>query len=222
MKLNKTEIVVYVILILVILSGAILSFTDKEYYENSFAVEDGIIEYGTVLMLLISGIIMIRRFFLFGRYKRFKWKLTVIVIAVLFIFAAGEEISWGQRIFGVESSEFFKDNNAQKEMNLHNLVVGETKINKLIFSKLLTGVLVIYLVILPILYVKLSWVKNLITDFGIPIVKYHHTIIFILITVVVIIMPSSKRWEIYEFGFAMIFFLIFLFPLNKEIYSVEN
>ena len=222
MKLNKTEIAVYVIVILVILSGAILSFTDKEYYENSFAVEDGIIEYGTVLMLLISGIIMIRRFILFGRFKHFRWKLTVIVIAVLFIFAAGEEISWGQRIFGVESSEFFKDNNAQQEMNLHNLVIGDTKINKLIFSKLLTGALVIYLVILPILYVKLFWVKNLITDFGVPIVKYHHTIIFILITVVVIIMPSGKRWEIYEFGFAMIFFLIFLFPLNKEIYSVEN
>jgi len=222
MKLNKIEIVVYVIVILVILSGAILSFTDKEYYENSYAVEDGIIEYGTALMLLISGIIMIRRIFILGRYKRFKWKLTVIVIALLFIFAAGEEISWGQRIFGIESSEFFKDNNAQKEMNLHNLVIGDTKINKLIFSKLLTGALVIYLVILPILYVKLFWVKNLIIDFGVPIVKYHHTIIFILITVVVIIMPSSKRWEIYEFGFAMIFFLIFLFPLNKEIYSVEN
>jgi len=216
MKLNKTEIVVYVIVILVILSGAILSFTNKEYYENNFAVEDGLVEYGTAFMLLISGIIMIRRFLFIGRYKRFKWKLTVIIIAVLFVFAAGEEISWGQRIFDVESSEFFKENNAQQEMNLHNLVVGKTKINKLIFSKLLTGVLVIYLLILPILYVKLSWVKNLITDFGVPIVKYHHTIIFILITVVVIIMPSSKRWEIYEFGFSMIFFLIFLFPLNKE------
>lgn len=222
MKLNKTEIAVYVVVILVILSGAILSFTDKEYYENSFAVEDGIIEYGTALMLFISAIIMALRFFRIGGGQSFKWKMTVAVLAILFIFAAGEEISWGQRIFGVESSEFFKDNNAQKEMNLHNLVIGDTKINKLIFSKLLTGVLVIYLVILPILYVKLFWVKNLITDFGVPIVKYHHTIIFILITVVVIIMPSSKRWEIYEFGFAMIFFLIFLFPLNKEIYSVEN
>ena len=215
MKLNKIEIVVYVIVILVIFSGAILSFTDKEYYENSFAVEDGIIEYGTALMLFISAIIMALRFFRIGGRQSFKWKMTVAVLAILFIFAAGEEISWGQRIFGIESSEFFKDNNAQQEMNLHNLVVGETKINKLIFSKLLTGVLVIYLVILPILYLKLSWVKNLITNFGVPIVKYHHTIIFIIMTVVVIVMPSSKRWEIYEFGFAMIFFLIFLFPLNK-------
>jgi len=219
MKLNKTEIVVYVIVILVILSGAILSFTDKEYYENSFAVEDGIIEYGTALMLFISAIIMAFRFFRIGRGQSFKWKLTVVVLAILFIFAAGEEISWGQRIFGVESSEFFKDNNAQQEMNLHNLVVGETKINKLIFSKMLTSILVIYLIILPVLFNKISWIKDLVTDFAIPVVKYHHTVVFILMTIVVTIMPSGKRWEIYEFGFAMIFFLIFIFPLNKEIYD---
>ena len=219
MKLNKTEIAVYVIVILVILSGAILSFTDKEYYENSFAVEDGIIEYGTALMLFISAIIMAFRFYRIGRGQSFKWKLTVVVLAILFIFAAGEEISWGQRIFGVESSEFFKDNNAQQEMNLHNLVVGETKINKLIFSKMLTSILVIYLIILPVLFNKISWIKDLVTDFAIPVVKYHHTVVFILMTIVVTIMPSGKRWEIYEFGFAMIFFLIFLFPLNKEIYD---
>ena len=219
MKLNKTEIAVYIIVILVILSGAILSFTDKEYYENSFAVEDGIIEYGTALMLFISAIIMALRFFRIGGGQSFKWKMTVAVLTILFIFAAGEEISWGQRIFGIESSGFFKDNNAQQEMNLHNLVVGETKINKLIFSKILTGILVIYLIILPVLFNKIPRIKDLVTDFAVPIVKYHHTLIFILMTVVVTIMPSGKRWEIYEFGFAMIFFLIFLFPLNKEIYN---
>ncbi len=222
MKLNKTEIAVYLIVIQVILSGAILSFTNQEFYEQSFAVEDGIVEYGTALMLLVSALIMAIRFFRIGSGQTFKWKLTVSVLALLFIFAAGEEISWGQRIFGVESSEFFKDNNAQQEMNLHNLVVGETKINKLIFSKILTGILVIYLIILPILYSKISWIKDLVTDFAVPMVKYHHTVVFIIMTIVVTIMPSSKRWEIYEFGFAMIFFLIFLFPLNKEIYSVEN
>jgi len=201
------------------MSGAILSFTNKEFYEESFAVEDGIIEYGTALMLLVSALIMALRFFRIGSGQTFKWKLTVSVLALLFIFAAGEEISWGQRIFGVESSEFFKDHNAQQEMNLHNLVVGETKINKLIFSKILTGILVIYLIILPVLFNKVSWIKDLVADFAVPVVKYHHTIIFILMTIVVTIMPSSKRWEIYEFGFAMIFFLIFLFPLNKEIYK---
>ena len=34
-----------------------------------------------------------------------------------------------------------KENNAQKETNLHNMMVGETKINKLIFSQLLTVIL---------------------------------------------------------------------------------
>jgi hypothetical protein len=33
------------------------------------------------------------------------------------------------------------------------------------------------------------------------------------------IIPSSKRWEVYELAFAMIFFLIFLNPKNEEIYQ---
>ena len=42
-------------------------------------------------------------------------------MALIFIFGAGEEISWGQRIFNVESSEYFLENNAQGETNLHNM-----------------------------------------------------------------------------------------------------
>jgi tetratricopeptide (TPR) repeat protein len=35
-----------------------------------------------------------------------------------------EEISWGQRIFGFESPEFFKRYNLQRETNLHNILAG--------------------------------------------------------------------------------------------------
>ena len=53
-------------------------------------------------------------------------------------FGAGEEISWGQRIFHIESSKFFNENNSQKETNLHNMIVDGVKLNKLIFSNLLS------------------------------------------------------------------------------------
>jgi hypothetical protein len=43
-----------------------------------------------------------------------------ILFAGLF-FVAMEEISWGQRILGAESPEFFKKHNAQGELTLHNL-----------------------------------------------------------------------------------------------------
>ena len=41
---------------------------------------------------------------------------------VLF-FIAGEEISWGQRIFGYMTPDWVAERNIQKEFNLHNLGV---------------------------------------------------------------------------------------------------
>jgi hypothetical protein len=37
------------------------------------------------------------------------------------ILFALEEISWGQRIFGIESTEFFLKNSDQQEINVHNV-----------------------------------------------------------------------------------------------------
>lgn len=104
-------------------------------------------------------------------------------------------------------------------MNLHNLIVGGTKINKLIFSQLLIFVLVIYLLILPILYRKYGTIKNLMAAFAVPLVRWHHSIAFIIASFALIFIPSSKKWELYELAFAIIFFLIFLNPHNVRIYS---
>ena len=47
-------------------------------------------------------------------------KLILTIIAVIFIILFGEEISWGQRIFNLESFGIFSDYNYQKEINYHN------------------------------------------------------------------------------------------------------
>lgn len=140
-------------------------------------------------------------------------------MALIFLFGAGEEISWGQRIFDVESSEYFKQNNAQQETNLHNMVVGETKINKLIFSQILTIVLVIYLLVLPFLYRRINSIKKLVDTFGVPIPQWKHTLAFLLATGFITLMPSERKWELYELAFAVIFFLIFLNPFNSLVYK---
>ncbi|MFO7673694.1 MAG: hypothetical protein R6V74_08305, partial [Lutibacter sp.] len=116
----------------------------------------------------------------------------------------------------------FIENNAQGETNLHNMVVGETKINKLIFSQLLTVVLVIYLIITPFLYRKFEWIKNLINKFAVPIVQWHHTIAFLIGTGLLLFITSNRKWEIYEFAFSVIFLLIFINPFNKEIYKARR
>lgn len=218
-KLTKTDIYGYAFLIFVFIIGIYTSNTDVNYFENVFAREDGSIEYGTAFLLLCISLLQFYRFQALQRYKGILWKLGTIIFIAIFFFGAGEEISWGQRLLGIESSSYFIENNAQQEMNLHNMVVGETKINKLIFSQLLTLVLVVYLIILPILYRKVGELKNLMAAFAIPLVRWHHTMAFIIVTLAIFAIPSSKKWELYELAFSVIFFLIFLNPHNARVFS---
>ncbi len=212
----------YVFLALVFILSLYYGFTNPDYFNSNFAVEDGTVEYGTAIMLLLISILCIYRLFKIGKGKPALWKLGTFIFALLFFFGAGEEISWGQRIFEIESSEFFKQNNAQSETNLHNLVVDGKKINKIIFSQLLMLVMVFYLIISPLLYRKKEWFKNLANNFAVPIVKWHHTIAFVTSTLLVIINPPDRKWEVYEFAFGFIFLLIFLEPLNKVIFKKVN
>lgn len=222
-SLTRSEIQGYSILVLVYAIGIYFAHTDPEHFNTAYAQEDGFAEYGTALMLLAISILSFTRIIKFRLSKPLLWKLGLLGFSIIFLFGAGEEISWGQRLFGIESSEYFLENNAQKETNLHNMVVGETKINKLIFSQILTVVLVIYLLILPVLYRKTTWAKSLTTTFAVPVAKWNHTIALILATILLEFMNNSdRRWELYELAFGVIFFLIFLNPLNKHIYSKDS
>ena len=214
-KLMNVEKAGFFLLAAFVITGLVLGFTDVDYFENNFAVEDGLVEWTTTLLLFGSSLFLLRAAISLRRFKTKLWVICTLGLAGLFFFGAGEEISWGQRIFGIESSEFFEQNNAQKETNLHNLVVGETKLNKLIFGQILTAILIIYLIIIPAFYKKWDWLAKLVKLFAVPLPHWHHTLAFVLLTGLIMAIPSSKRWEVYELGFALIFFLIFLNPRNN-------
>ncbi|WP_340199210.1 hypothetical protein [Ascidiimonas sp. W6] len=217
--LTKTEKTGYLFLILVFAAALYFGFTNLNYFDTGFSVEDGPVEWGTTIMLFCLSILCFYRLATIGKYKNKLWLLGTFLFGLLFFFAAGEEVSWGQRIFDVESGAFFKENNAQGETNLHNLVVEGKKINKIIFSQLLMLVMVLYLIVSPILYRKTKWFKNLADLFAVPMVKWHHTIAFIISTILVALNPSSRKWEVYELAFGVIFFLIFLNPFNPSIFK---
>ena len=216
--LTNIDKAAYLFLIVIFALGIYFANTDLTYFDEVYTVEDGFVENGSAIFLLSSSLLLLFRFFKLFNQKKFFWKVGILAMVVVFFFGAGEEISWGQRILNVESSQYFIENNAQGETNLHNMVVGETKINKLIFSQLLTVVLVIYLIITPFLYRKFDWVKKLVNKFAVPVVQWHHTIAFLTGTGLLLFITSTRKWEIYEFAFSVIFLLIFLNPFNKEIY----
>ncbi|WP_461532398.1 hypothetical protein [Sinomicrobium sp.] len=218
-NLSKIELLGFMFLLVTFVNSLYFGFTDEMLFNEHYAQEDGLVENETALMLLGVSLLCLYHLFKLWKHKKALWKTGTIIFAILFFFAAGEEISWGQRIFGLTSSEFFIEHNAQGETNLHNMVVGDTKINKLIFSQLLMVVMVTYLLVIPLLYRKTRWVKNLADTFAVPIVEWKHTIAFIGCTVLVSIIPADRKWEVYELAFGILFFLIFLAPLNRHIFE---
>lgn len=48
-------------------------------------------------------------------------RAPLLVLALLFFAAFGEEVSWGQHLFGFETPDTFERHNIQRELNLHNL-----------------------------------------------------------------------------------------------------
>ena len=57
-----------------------------------------------------------------ARVRRYRPFYLLLALACFYV--VGEEISWGQRIFDIETPEFFRRHNLQKETNLHNLFTG--------------------------------------------------------------------------------------------------
>ena len=210
---------VILLFVFVLLSiGVISSWINLDWFNKVYVIEDGFIEWITILPLLAIVVIAIRNIIRLHSKRNWLFSATMFFLALLCLFVAGEEISWGQRIFQIESSDFFKENNAQAETNFHNLVIGGVKVNRLIFSQLLILGAVIYLTVFPYLFRTKQWFRNLITRTGIPIVRPYH-IIALAVIAIFIALCNGRNSELLEFAGCYIFLLIILFPRNKETYQ---
>ena len=69
----------------------------------------------------------------------------LIGLAAFCAFVAMEEISWGQRVFGLRPPDYFLSENFQQETNLHNIASGDLRL--FVFRAIILG----YGVLLPLL-----------------------------------------------------------------------
>lgn len=187
-------------------------FIDTALFDR-IIMEDGELENLTALGLLTGSIMLLVRFLKVYKTKNTLWIVVNILMILGLFFGFGEEISWGQRIFGVESNEFFSQNNAQNETNLHNLKVGDVKVNRILSLVLSIGFGFYYLFML-LLYKKVNSIQNLINTLGIPLPTVKQSIWFLAATSIILIVPSSKKWEIWECVFVLSFLWILIAPYN--------
>ena len=181
--------------------------------------EDHFFEWITVLFFIIAGVLSFKLFLKF-RSPFF------ILFFVLFFFAAGEEISWGQRILGVETPQAIKQLNVQEEFNLHNLEifnsVNQHQESKAGWSRLLeinflfrVGTL-LYGILLPLLVFHIPFVRNFARAINIPVPPVSIGVFFFITWLCFRILHTNFQVvknggdEIYESLAALVFMVIFM------------
>lgn len=99
----------------------VLLALDVQLYSR-LAREDGPVEYATAAIFVVCALFGLTIFRQRGEAPRLQRAgLGALMLAA--VFAAGEEVSWGQRIFGFGTPEALSANN-QGEFNLHNFATG--------------------------------------------------------------------------------------------------
>jgi len=117
---QQTLLLILSVPFIVLFAGAASALISKGLYkwfigEDKFAETMQVVFYTTAFVL---NFILVRR--LWQTDQRVIASLYLITLAGLF-FLIGEELSWGQRVFGWGTPESLKAVNKQGETNLHNI-----------------------------------------------------------------------------------------------------
>ena len=164
------------LIIVTLVASLVLWQVAPLYFSNVFAAEDRLVENATALFLFAAALVLsaARRSGIARRGCAGLAAGLSACYALLFFFAAGEEISWGQRLFGWGTPDFFAEHNYQNETNLHNLMVGEHRLARTLFGSVLTTVLLLYLAALPLLYTRVAVIARLADRLAVPVPWAHH------------------------------------------------
>lgn len=115
--------------------------------------EDGIVEWMQfVCFTVTSGLLGFAAVEQWKREPRVSLPLLALAgLCGLVAVAALEEISWFQRVLGIQSPEYFLKNNRQAETNLHNMALGGASLHKTVLLKVIFLAGITHNLVLPLL-----------------------------------------------------------------------
>jgi len=147
--LTKTGMLVQAYWLPLVFLGLSLYFLASIILEKGYSLtlEDGVFENLTAVFYVSGSLFCLIGFFTSHRRSPWLVKYSLLGWTALLFFLGMEEISWGQRVLGVETPEFIASRNLQNETNLHNF--SSTYLNRLFYSSVfLLGVAIPSLTIL--------------------------------------------------------------------------
>ncbi|SLN29785.1 hypothetical protein PEL8287_01368 [Roseovarius litorisediminis] len=215
-QLHKVDLFLILLIFVTLAVTVAIYIWNTDYFYLSFAAEDRLVENGTALFLLVASFVLASNARSLCHKQRVRVALFTAFYALLFFAASGEEISWGQRIFGWESSEFVRTHNNQGETNLHNMIVFGKPLSKTLFGGGLTTVLLVYLVVFPVLYPRIAFIKRLADWFAVPVPGMRHAALAVIASLVIASIDVARKWEVYELVFSILAVSTFLLPQNRD------
>lgn len=100
--------------------------------------EDGMLETATFILAAIASILFFVSGILGVRFA--------LLLSFCWLFFAFEEMSWGQRLFQIDSPKFFTENNIQQETNIHNFF---------------TNSFLAYIIINLVIFLAMTWGRKI-------------------------------------------------------------
>ncbi len=160
-------------------------FQGKDWIVNA-TLEDHFYEnFSAIVFFLASGLFLYD--YITAKNDAGKRNLFFLLFALAFFFAAGEEISWGQRIFHFATPAAMEGANAQGEFNLHNLgfiqhehgLSGTLK-SLLNFNRFFILFYIVYTILIPLANLYSARLRGLFARFRLPIVSTWFGFLFVL------------------------------------------
>jgi hypothetical protein len=202
---------------------------------RALSLEDKFYESSSFLWLFLTSMS-----FLYLFYKKnvptsplkTKRQISFLLLGLLFFFGAGEEISWGQRIFHFQTPEILSSN-LQDEFNLHNLPlfdkrIAHDEVKKGLALELAMGNLFgvfwfSFCVLIPILHIVSNRIHKWLDKLDFPITPIwiglffmgNHLIYYKMLQYIAsfpIVYPMS---EIREAAYSFFFFILTIWFINS-------
>ena len=186
-----TEKLGFTVIFLILFLGAWLSHTNIEAYVSWYAGKHAMLEWLTIASMVCGMIVCIYRASILAPFRKTSFVVGLYGFAALLLFFAVVEVS---RRWGL--------------------------IGDIIPGWIIAIMFFIYLVILPLSYLKFLKVRKRVDDWAIPLPRFYHIAFYLLLLILHFVTEANPyRPEQLQFGAAWLFFMVLMEPLNRVIFS---
>lgn len=213
------EKVMYPILLVLVIFSIYQSRVNPIHFENNLAEEGGLFQWVIFGTILFASIMCFYRASILKPFRGVIFSTCLIIAGFIFLVFALDEISWGQVFLHYETPEFIKLRNSQEQMNIRSLVIAGFEVKDIIFTLGIKIIATLYFLILPFFYKRLDKIRNFVNRYAIPLPRYSQIGAYLVITLVMMAIPSAMRHVLFELCFYWILVLMMYNPINDEVFS---